>query len=199
VALAYVVAPARPADATPQPVVARVRAGAAKLVASATQVFTSTPTSPEPQAAIAVEALPTDRPSTQARRTRHVPTPDAVVSVRSFDRGVAAPEPEVRPAPLPAVPADLVVYTSADTGVTPAALLRPHLPSQPPAGVAADEVGVLELMVMETGRVAHVKLLSTSNRYQERMLLSAAKSWRFQPATKDGRPVRFRARVRITV
>jgi hypothetical protein len=47
--------------------------------------------------------------------------------------------------------------------------------------------------------VAHVKLLSTSNRYQERMLLSAAKSWRFQPATKNGRPVRFRARVRITV
>jgi hypothetical protein len=31
------------------------------------------------------------------------------------------------------------------------------------------------------------------------MLVSAAKSWRFQPATKDGRPVRFRARVRITV
>jgi TonB family protein len=73
------------------------------------------------------------------------------------------------------------------------------LPSQPPAGLAADEVGILELMVTETGRVAHVRLLSTSNRYQERMLVSAAKSWRFQPATKDGRPVRFRTRVRITI
>jgi len=197
-ALAYFAAPPTPTGAHPQPVAARVRAGAAELVATARQVFTSPARAPEPQAAIARETPATDRPSTPARRTRHVPVPEVVVSVRSFDRGVASPEPEVGSAPAPAA-ADPVVYTSADAGVTPAALLRPHLPSQLPAGVAADEVGVLELMVTETGRVAHVRLLSTSNRYQERMLVSAAKSWRFQPATKDGRPVRFRTRVRITI
>jgi TonB family protein len=197
-ALSYFAAPPSPAGATPQPVVARVRAGAAQLVTKAAQVFTSATSAPEPQPASAPETPRTDRPSTPARRTRPVPAPDAVVSVRSLEMGVAAPEPEVGPAPAPA-PADLAVYTSGDPGVTPAALVRPHLPSQSPLGVADDEVGVLELTVTETGQVAHVRLLSTSARYQERMLLSAAKSWRFQPATKDGRPVRFRARVRITI
>ena len=62
-----------------------------------------------------------------------------------------------------------------------------------------DDVGTLELTVTETGTVSHVKLISTSNRYQERMLVAAAKTWRFQPAMKNGGPVRFRARVRITV
>ena len=195
---AYLAAPSRPAGAAPQPVVARVRAGAAELVASAAQVFTSSPASPAPQAADAPEPPPTGRRTAPARRTRHVPAPEVVVSVRSFDRGVAGTDPEVGEAPEPPPP-DPVVYTSADGGVTPAALLRPHLPSEPPAGVADEEVGVLELTVTETGRVAHVRLVSASNRFQERMLVAAAKSWRFQPATKDGRPVRFRARVRVTV
>jgi TonB family protein len=65
--------------------------------------------------------------------------------------------------------------------------------------VTLEDVGTLELTVTETGSVAHVKLTSPSGRYQERMLVAAAKTWRFQPATKDGRAVRFLARVRITL
>jgi hypothetical protein len=195
--LAYFVAP-RPAVG-PQTVAARVRAGATELVASARQVFRPAPApEPVPQAAVAPATPPTNRRPPSTPRTRHASGLDGVVSLRTIDRGAVPAEPEVAEAPLPAS-SDPVVYSSADTGVTPAALLRAHLPSQPPSDVPADDIGVLELMVTETGRVAHVRLLSTSNRYQERMLVAAAKSWRFQPAMKDGRPVRFRARVRITV
>jgi periplasmic protein TonB len=197
-ALAYWFAPPRPAGAPAQPVVERVRAGAAELVASATRVLQPAP-APEPAPPTTPPATPhTERSGRPARSPRQLPPPDGVVSLRSIDSFVVPDEPEVAPAPAPA-PSDERVYTSADPDVTPAALLRPHLPSEPPSTVSPDDIGTLELMVTETGRVTHVRLISATVRYQERMLVAAAKTWRFQPAMKDGRPVRFRARVRITV
>jgi hypothetical protein len=44
-----------------------------------------------------------------------------------------------------------------------------------------------------------VHLISPANRYQERMLVAAAKTWQFQPATREGQPVRFRIRIRVTL
>jgi hypothetical protein len=147
--------------------------------------------------------VPAKAPQVDTRAGRRRVTPrasasDPVVSLRSLGGAPlpAAPEPAVT---TPRTAPDPTIYTSADADVTPAALLRPHLPSDPPSSVAPDEVGTLELTVTETGQVAHVALISLANRYQERMLVAAAKTWRFRPALKDGRPVRFRARVRITV
>jgi hypothetical protein len=91
------------------------------------------------------------------------------------------------------------VYTSADAGVSPAILIKPHLPAEPPEDVPPWQVGTLELTIGTTGAVEQVRLISPYNRYQERMLVAAAKAWLFQPATRDGRPVRFRARVRVTL
>ena len=197
--LAYVYAPQRPPGAAPQPVVERVRAGAAVLVDAAKQVLRPTPPpdpAPAPSAPPAARVQP--RRAAPKRATAPAPPSDDVVSLASLDGRVPMPEPDAATSPAPE-PANPTVYTSADADVTPAALLRPHLPSQPPSSMPLDDVGTLELMVTEAGRVAHVKLVSTSNRYQERMLVAAAKTWRFQPAMKDGSPVRFRLRLRITV
>jgi protein TonB len=199
VTLAYFLAPARPEGAGSQPLVDRVRAGAGQLVEAARHVLRSTP---PPEPAPAPTPVPA-RPA-QARRaapkpaSRPVPPQDDVVSLATLERHELAPEPAPATGAEPA-PSGPAVYTSADTDVTPAALLRTHLPSQPPTSVLPDDVGTLELTVTETGTVEHVKLISASSRYQERMLISAAKTWRFQPAMKNGRPVRFRARVRITI
>lgn len=94
---------------------------------------------------------------------------------------------------------DLTIYTQADEGVTPPSLLQPRLPSQPPPGVREDQIGAIELLVNERGLVERVRLVSPTNRYSERMLLSALKAWIFAPATKDGQPVRYLTRVRLTI
>ena len=83
--------------------------------------------------------------------------------------------------------------------MTPAVLIRPHLPDSPPPDVPEEHIGTLEFVVAESGAVEHVHLVSPANRYQERMLVAAAKTWQFRPATRDGRPVRFRTRVRVTL
>jgi hypothetical protein len=138
-----------------------------------------------------------------ARRPRHVSRkPDAVqftLEVKNLGGYVvaeAAPpdEPRVRD-----VPVDNAVYSADAEGIVPAVLIRPHLPSEPPSSVSADELGVLELVVGRTGLVDQVRLISPENRYQDRMIVAAAKTWRFQPATKDGAPVRSRVRIRVTL
>jgi len=91
------------------------------------------------------------------------------------------------------------VYQTGDPQVTPAVLIRPHLPETLPPDVPEEQIGTLEFIVTESGAVEHVHLVSPANRYQERMLVAAAKNWQFQPAIRDGRPVRFRTRIRVTL
>ena len=57
----------------------------------------------------------------------------------------------------------------------------------------------LDMIISETGEVEHVKLISIANRFQERMIVAAAKAWRFRPALKGGQPVKYRIRVRVTL
>ena len=95
--------------------------------------------------------------------------------------------------------ADANVYTSTDATVIPPVMVRPVLPKDPPPGVPLHQIGTIEVWVDENGDVEQVRLVSPANRYQERMLVSAAKMWKFRPAFKDGHPVRYRTRVRLTV
>ena len=95
--------------------------------------------------------------------------------------------------------ADANVYTSTDATVIPPVMVRPVLPKDPPPGVPLHQIGTIEVWVDENGDVEQVRLASPANRYQERMLVSAAKMWKFRPAFKDGHPVRYRTRVRLTV
>jgi hypothetical protein len=94
---------------------------------------------------------------------------------------------------------DANVYTSIDATVIPPVMVRPVLPKEPPPGVPLHQIGTIDVWVDENGDVEQVRLMSPANRYQERMLVSAAKMWKFRPAFKDGHPVRYRTRVRLTV
>jgi len=94
---------------------------------------------------------------------------------------------------------EAIIFTALDEEVMPPVLVRPVLPREPPPNVPPDQVGTIEVVVDEQGDVVSVRLISPANRYQERMLVSAAKMWKFRPAYKDGRPVRYRTRVRLTI
>jgi hypothetical protein len=109
---------------------------------------------------------------------------------------MAAPAPQYDA--LPAVQ-DETIYAATDVSVIPPVLVRPVLPKNPPPGVPLDQIGSIEVLVDEQGDVEQVRLLSPANRFHERMMMSAAKMWKFRPAFKDGHPVRYRTRIRITL
>jgi hypothetical protein len=53
------------------------------------------------------------------------------------------------------------------------------------------------MLVSESGRVERVRLQSARSTLHERMLVSAAKAWRFRPAVRDGVPVKYVARIAV--
>lgn len=83
------------------------------------------------------------------------------------------------------------IYTSADPGVVAPTALGRRLPAARPPGVPLQLVGRLEMLIGLGGEVESVKLHTPLNRYHERMIVSAAKAWRYRPALKNGKPVRF--------
>jgi hypothetical protein len=90
------------------------------------------------------------------------------------------------------------VYSSVDAEVAPPALVRPRLPIAPSPEVRADEIPEVEVVVSPAGEVESVKLLTRPTGVGAAMMLSAVKTWRFHPATRDGEPVRYRLRLRLT-
>jgi TonB family protein len=63
------------------------------------------------------------------------------------------------------------------------------------------DLGTIEVTIDERGNVEAVKLMNEPQSIGEYLLeatsLSAVKSWRFLPASKDGHAVRYRAQVVI--
>ncbi len=143
-----------------------------------------------PTAAPAVEAVevPTRPTAAPARRpSTRAPRPVAPVPGGS---GAAAPTPPET--------WDTTVYSTVDTEVVPPLLVRSRLPSDPPLGVRSDSLPEVEVVVSPTGEVESVKLMTQQAGVGPSMMLSAIKSWRFSPATRDGEPVRYRLRMRLT-
>ena len=160
----------------------------------------------QPAAGGASVSAPAPTPGTPAPTAQPAPSPgNSASSGRSVDVLVAERDGRVVPStiapvrPAPRAAPSGQIFQVGDPQVTPAVLIRPHLPENPPADVPAEQIGTLEFVIAESGAVEHVHLVSPANRYQERMLVAAAKNWLFRPATRDGRPVRFRTRVRLTL
>jgi hypothetical protein len=114
--------------------------------------------------------------------------------------GAGSPEPPPARGAEPRVnaPAGPVVFSSRDEDVVPAVLRRPHLPATPRPGVRLEDLPQVELVVSPSGDVESVKLLTPSAGVHSAMMLSAIKTWHFEPATRDGHPVRYRLTLRLT-
>ena len=109
----------------------------------------------------------------------------------------STPEPAAPPPPVAPTPSR--VFTPDDPDVVQPVLLSSSLPTPSVPGAEAGGVTVIDLVIDEHGRVDRATLASPAMRFEERMLLSAVKAWRFRPATKDGAPVKYRARVTLTL
>ena len=92
-----------------------------------------------------------------------------------------------------------LLYSRVNAEVRPPTAIRPHLPSEPPLDYAADHLMVLELVITGKGDVESVRLLTAPKTVNDFMIVSAAKAWLFAPAKLNGRPVKYRHRIRFVV
>jgi len=120
----------------------------------------------------------------------------------------AAPPPAPPPAPVvekpvPAAPPPVTrppgddpakVYSTGDPGIKePVSVARPMPPWHPTALESLQDYrGALELIIDEEGRVSSVRLLDSVHPAYDPLLVKAASDWKFRPATKNGKPVKYR-------
>ena len=95
------------------------------------------------------------------------------------------------------------VFSAADIDVTAPQTIRQQVPVVPyslaraiPAGQAS---GVLELLIDEEGNVEQAVMRQTVNPFFDAAVLTAARSWQYRPATKDGQAVRYVKRIGVSV
>ena len=169
------------------------RAGLGRLV-SAEQVTAEAAPSPLP-------------PLTKAPLVTHkhaMSRPAPPVSIVAFDLNPAVKDEMVSPVSDSALRhadavamdgrtlPDSTIYSSDSQGVAPPVAVRPQLPQRLPSDMKLDDLGQIELIVLENGTVESVKLLGNRRAVYDAMMLSAAKAWEFRPALKDGRAVKYR-------
>jgi TonB family protein len=116
----------------------------------------------------------------------------------------AAPAPEPRkPEPAPAPPAPVAppashIWNSEEPGVTAPVALKQDVP-RVPAAIASQtrDRGLIEIVIDEQGRVIGITLRASVHPVYDPLLMAAARQWRYQPATANGVPVKFRKLVQI--
>ena len=130
-----------------------------------------------------------------------------------FDLAVAAaaPPPEPKKAdPPPPAPAPAPVAASAqkvdkiwsadEPGVVLPVTIRQEVP-RVPVNIAqqARDRGMLEIVIDEQGRVVSMVIRMSVHPIYDPILLSAARDWRYKPATVNGTPVKFRKIIQISI
>jgi protein TonB len=123
------------------------------------------------------------------------PPPPVVEPPPAAATATATPAPAASAPPTPAAPAADRIYTAADTDVKRPTAISQQLPAWRPANPVEERQsynGVVELVISEEGRVLSAVLLKSVHTRYDPLLLKAAQEWKFRPATKDGKPVRYR-------
>jgi len=108
----------------------------------------------------------------------------------------ASPAPDARSAearPQPPLEAPAVTYTAADADVVPPVSLAQRTPQWNPSAreAAQDYRGVLRVVIDKSGTVESASMAVATRPAYDQALIRAAREWKFQPAQKQGRPVRY--------
>ena len=132
---------------------------------------------------------------------RKVTAPALEVASADEDTSTAAAiptsaDPSVMPlASPPFAPIGIFTYDWRDKEVVPPVAVAQSVSGwwgsmgEPPAGTP---LGAIDVVVDETGRVVDARIYRSANRVYDAVLLESVKQWRYRPATKDGRPVKYR-------
>jgi TonB family protein len=112
--------------------------------------------------------------------------------------GPAASPEGPPPAPAAAAAPLLRIYTIADAQVVAPVIVKQVLPPFPRKPMFAT-MGVVEVVIGETGVVESAVIRSSIDPTYDRIALDASHSWRYKPATRDGAPVKFRKLVQVKI
>jgi TonB family protein len=94
------------------------------------------------------------------------------------------------------------IYASIDSDVIAPVAIEQTVPQwTPPAPNMRNQEfsGVLEIVIDETGVVTSAVMAQRVNVIYDQLLLSATKRWRYRPAQRNGKPVKYRKLVNIVL
>lgn len=92
------------------------------------------------------------------------------------------------------------IFSLADVDVVPPVVIRQELPPVPGALTSFSRPrGLLEVVIDELGRVVSMSVRESIHPTYDVQLLTAATDWKYEPATRAGRPVRFRRLIQINL
>jgi TonB family protein len=109
-----------------------------------------------------------------------------------------APEP---PAPAaPVAPAAPSIYTAEEPGIVPPVTIRQEVPAVP-ASIARmiRSQGMVDLTIDEQGRLVSIVLRASLHPVYDRMLVEAARHWKYKPAMLNGVAVPFRKLLSVSL
>src|SRR5262249_53963576 len=108
------------------------------------------------------------------------------------------PEPKPEPKPIVAAPPPRPFYSAGDAEATPPNPIQQSVPKYP-GNVMRISNGIVEFIVDETGAVQSPMMRASIDSQYDQMVIAAARKWRYQPATVNGKPVKYLKRLSITV
>jgi hypothetical protein len=107
----------------------------------------------------------------------------------------SAQPPAATAARAPARPAAPRIYSFADANVIPPTILRQTMPVL--GDVFVQRQGAVEIIIDEAGLVESATMAVPVNVVYNGLVLAAAKTWRYMPATVDGVAVKFRNTIQL--
>ena len=109
-----------------------------------------------------------------------------------------APPPAPVAAAAPVVVQPPRIYNSNDAGVVPPQPIKQELPGFTGPMLMARQ-GAIEVTIDETGAVVLARIRQSVAVQYDSQALKAAQNWKYIPATVEGKPVKYRKLVQITI
>lgn len=110
---------------------------------------------------------------------------------------VTAPTPEPKAPAAPAVP---TIYTADAPGIVQPVTIRQNVPAVP-ASISrlTKEQGLVDLVIDEQGRLVSISLRTSLHPLYDKLLIEAARDWKYQPARLNGKAVSFRKLLQLSI
>lgn len=114
-------------------------------------------------------------------------------------KAIPPPPPPTPVAAEPVAPETPRIYSAEDRQVVAPIAIQQELPKYPGRIRPGGMTGVVEVVINEMGIVEAASTVVSLGAAYDELVAAAANRWQYYPARVDGKPVKFRKRIQITV